>query len=34
MSLLLRVNLALMVVFAAGATITGLVCRSLLASRS
>jgi HAMP domain-containing protein len=30
MSLLLRVNLALIVVFAAGATITGLVCRTLL----
>jgi hypothetical protein len=30
MSLLLRVNLALIVVFAAGATVSGLVCRTLL----
>jgi hypothetical protein len=30
MSLLLRVNLALLVVFAVGATIAGLLCRTLL----
>jgi hypothetical protein len=33
MSLLVRINLALIVVFAIGATITGVVCRQFLRGR-